>query len=932
MSGSESFGEVESTNSSSNSSKDCNNDNTDSVGDGIGSLAVGAAAHGIEVRTPMRSTEARTLPSSSSSLQRSSTPIVLTANERIVESWIQQSLTMPSATAAGETLEGVAASLADAIIDAGMPATRHRREGSLGSGYFAEGGFSAGQGGASSWAAGSPTGAATSSNNDSASHALYNVEFQASWSNHSTSNGDDSLGGSASSPAVLSPGLVASEQRPLAVSQVSSTSPSREEDFSGISSVIHDAARITNWQTVVDLCECQPESAAYIGRDGWTALHHACNRRCPYPNVVDALIKAYPDALLVEEEKGWLPLHYACRFKAPTEVVRLLLNVYPEKGRLGVSRPDRKGRSPLYYAVRYDAPTGVVGLLLDVDASAVLEEDQNADSPLALVWDAWAEKWDGKRTLQKILWGFEDTNSLQSNPSDSRMTENPPTPAPVIDPDPMENAEKVRKRLEGQTKVFERWNKVNIFLKAVFGFPLDEDWEMVDSIHEEKKKDSPGRLPPSSNGRKWRILHALSAIKCHHSLFLLAAALHPEQAFEVDQDDLKRIDNVYHSKGFEDPSNMTALHFAASSHASGDAGKIVLTQLLALNPGASQTTDSQGSTPLHRIAENKYKSNWIVDGVEELYNSYPGALRLVDENGRLPLHRAASAVTYYSNLEDDAIMARSTLVRLLQENEDASHHQDKFGCLPLHLVAKYGRRWDVQVQALYDANTAAVRARTGVKYSNRLALHFAAANPNSDCSLVSKLVELNPRGSSQADRKGMLPLHLACDSGHAWKILESIHQANPQAVQQAEDNGRGWMALHMAASAVNADDEVISKLVEFHPTAATAADSNGHFPLHLACMSGKSWENGLSTLFDANPDVIRFSDKEGLLPLHIVSMKYCVKSRAESQPTVLDLQSLRSSRATSLEADQSTAKEIEAAKQVGDIFNLLKADPTVLSS
>jgi hypothetical protein len=152
-----------------------------------------------------------------------------------------------------------------------------------------------------------------------------------------------------------------------------------------VSSVIHDAARITDWDRVLQLCESDPEAAEYSGRDGWTALHHACNRRCPRPEVVEALIRAYPEALLQEEDKGWLPLHYACRFKAPKAVVRLLLHMVPESGEIAVSTRDRQGRTPLYYAVRYDAPPGVVGLLLTVDPSAVLEADQHDESPLGLV-------------------------------------------------------------------------------------------------------------------------------------------------------------------------------------------------------------------------------------------------------------------------------------------------------------------------------------------------------------------------------------------------------------------------------------------------------------------------------------------------------------------------------------------------------------------
>jgi hypothetical protein len=117
------------------------------------------------------------------------------------------------------------------------------------------------------------------------------------------------------------------------------------------------------------------------------------------------LIRANPGALLKEEEKGWIPLHYACRFKAPIGVVRLLLQMYPDKGRASVSKYDRLGRTPLFYAVRYDAPAGVAGLLLEVDptSSAVLEEDQNEDAPLALVWDSWAERLEGKRIINNFL-------------------------------------------------------------------------------------------------------------------------------------------------------------------------------------------------------------------------------------------------------------------------------------------------------------------------------------------------------------------------------------------------------------------------------------------------------------------------------------------------------------------------------------------------
>ena len=235
---------------------------------------------------------------------------------------------------------------------------------------------------------------------------------------------------------------------PAALHRDVSASPSlnNSQDENAVSSVIHDAARITNWRSVLQLCRSNPEAAQYAGPDGWTALHHACNRRCPQADVAEALIRAYPDALLEIEEKGMTPLHYACRFKAPKEVVRLLLHLYPARGRAAVSARDKKGRTPLYYAVRYDAPPGVVELLLEVDPSVVLEEDRNADSPLALVWDSWAEKFEGKKTLQPFL--------HPNQPTDSETL-------------------KEMMNLRCNEKLLKKWKTVTLFLRAAFGFHKD---------------------------------------------------------------------------------------------------------------------------------------------------------------------------------------------------------------------------------------------------------------------------------------------------------------------------------------------------------------------------------------------------------------------------------------------------------------------------
>ena len=804
------------------------------------------------------------------------------------DSWLQQSLVMPS-TANGEQTTGA--------TNHPTPSRRHRRESSLES-FSAV--FEPTQ---SEWAAhanslsehtddappvaGIPVPPPACRNSSNSNRPYVNLN---SW-------GDNSFGNHAE--AVFDP-----------TTFTTSFSGSTDDDPSGIPSDIHDAARIFNWRVVGELCETKPEAAAYIGDDGWTALHHCCNRRCPDADVVKALIHAYPEALLITEDKGWTPLHYACRFKAPRDVVALLVNLYPEKGHLCVSRADRRGRMPLYYAVRYNAPPGVVDILMDVCASAVLEEDQNSDSPLALIWDDYAEKLDGRKDILKILVGEEEAEKANViffglgkifvDLDHSLKLHNR-----------VERAKDAKKRLELRQHVSKLWEKANTFLKAAFGFKSDNEEST------------------------WRILHAVSSIKCHSTLFLMAVCLFPEQAFEVDQNDLRRLDNIYKAQDEKAsrPSNMTALHLAASSSATGDAGKVVLNLLLAVNPDAASCIDTEASTPLHRICGNKCKSDWAADAVEDVYRCHEAAIRRTSANGRLPLHNAASAITYFkSQVENEVVVQKSKICNLLREHAGAASQPDNFGCLPLHLVAQNGISWDAQVQALYEGNPAAVRARTGVKLYNRLPLHFAAANPDSDASMIGKLLEYNPLAASQADRKGNLPLHLACEAGHSWDVVELIHKAYPAAVEQAEQNKRGWHALHMAAASEVSDGTLLSELLNLYPNAATLSDKKDRYPMHLACTSGKVWGDGLSTLFTAYASAIRCRNKEGMLPLHIVAFRNCLKppSELDLMPKITNRSNRRSKSLIALELERKTKKEEKEAQELTNIYEILISDPTAL--
>merc|ERR1712176_260104 len=162
--------------------------------------------------------------------------------------------------------------------------------------------------------------------------------------------------------------------------------------------------------------------------------------------------------------------------------------------------------------------------------------------------------------------------------------------------------------------------------------------------------------------------------------------------------------------------------------------------------------------------------------------------------------------------------------------------------------------------------------------------------------------------------------------GHSWEVVSVIHKAYPAAVEQAEQNKRGWHALHMAAASKDSHGKLLSELLQLYPNAASLCDKDNRYPLHLACTSGKVWNDGLSSLFEANASAIRCRDKTDLLPLHIVAFRNCLKPPTESIPTTFNRSNRRSKSLMQVELDKQTKKEKKEAQELTNIFEILISD------
>jgi len=732
-----------------------------------------------------------------------------------------------------------------------------------------------------------------------------------------------------------------------------------------ITSIIHDAARITDWTSVNNLAQTHPSSAKYKCPDGLTPIHHACSRRCPYPSVFHNLIKANPDALTEIDEKGWTPLHYACRFKAPMEGVRLLLHLYKDRGYYAARlRCREKGRTPLYYAIRYDAPEGVVELLLNsMSQSDVLDGDREGKSALGLVWNTYVNSLEGQRVIafyNKILKKWE----AEEMPWEDRV----------------EASKKLRSMMKGKLK--DCWKKANMLLRGAFKFSLSTNNECDDGYEPTLKSDG--------TPRKWRVLHAAVSIRCHSSLALMACVLHPEQIREIDDQDLfgSGACSFSSSSNINDNGNdkFTALHLASKSQMSGKDSRVVLSHVLEMYPEAAAIPNpADNSFPLHYLCENASKVHWVKD-ILPIYNAYKQAALEQDSNGRTPLHRATTICesrgippppfgtpTSTSNANtnaapglrtqsssNDSVASHSTLLRTVDpagsiiQNILALHSEvasvaDVFGKLPLHSIAELGETWDANVQCLYDIYPAALSTRTNRQSSSNLPVHLVASNPDAKSDLISKIVELHPRGTSIVNGEGKLPLHLACESGKSFEGgLEDIYEAFPNAITIAEDNERRWMPLHFMITCPNSSIELIEKVMDLYPDAVNVLDGENKSVLHLAVESGKDWDGGIQKLFEANPDAIQMEDNEGRIPLVAALLTYCDgKNRStvanetysvqvddtESKPSEETMLTSSSEEEVIQQVDSGDSEDILIGPhlaQVNVLYHLLKAAPHVL--
>lgn len=250
---------------------------------------------------------------------------------------------------------------------------------------------------------------------------------------------------------------------------------------------LYEHALVGDWDALLRRIVTNPKEACYKDKCQNSPLHVSC-RRQPPPEVVEALIKANPDALLSQTLDGLTPLHFSCFCGSSPETIQLVL----EGETCLREMADRRGRTPLHcVCAGFRSPhrLAVVRMLLEVDTSCSTAFDERGRTPLSLIVDDYVEE------LHDAL---GDETSQQ---------------------------EAIQATTDPAGELYDCWQVVTLLLRAAYGGTLEEDEYRAcgeNEIHV---------------GDKFRLLHAAVGIAgCPAAIIRLILKLNPDSIHDKDED------------------------------------------------------------------------------------------------------------------------------------------------------------------------------------------------------------------------------------------------------------------------------------------------------------------------------------------------------------------------------------------------------------
>ena len=609
-----------------------------------------------------------------------------------------------------------------------------------------------------------------------------------------------------------------------------------------------------NWTIIKTITNIS--SAKEKDTEGNLSLHLACKNNAPL-DVVKLLVETYPDAVKENNKREELPLHLACRNNVPLDVIKLLVESYPDS----IKEKNREGQLALHLACNACATIEIVKLLIEGYLDATKEKNLYGHLPLHYACDVNAPI----DVIMLLVEAYPDATKEKDN-SDSF---------------PLHHACRNNAPLD-------------VIKQLIKPYP--------DAIKE--KDGSLDCLP----------LHL--ACQCNAPIDVIMIFM------EAYPDATKEKDSIFYS---------LPLHDACKSGAPIDVIKI----LVEAHPDSTKVKDRYGALPLHYACN---KDNVSVDIINLLVQMYPDSTKEKDDRESLPLHYACKqnaqlgVIKLLLEIYPDAIKEKNrgdlplhyacesgasmdVIKVMIDLYPDSVKEKNDHGYLPLHVACKNGSIIDV-IKLLLEIYPNAIKEKNN---DGSLPLHIATYV---DIDVIKLLLQLYPDATKEISNTRALPLHLACQCNAPIDVIKLLVEAFPDALKKKDS--QGFVPLHFACEK-NASFDVIKLLIETYPDALKETCINKYLPLHYACEKNAPLDV-IKLMIDIYPGSIKMRNKISCLPLHVSCNKNThidvIKLLIELYPDAIK------------EIDMYMSYPLHYACEKGapiDVIKLLmEADPTII--
>lgn len=442
-------------------------------------------------------------------------------------------------------------------------------------------------------------------------------------------------------------------------------------------------------------------------------------------------------------ELGMIPLHYACREGAPPNIIKILLEKYPQ----GVmARTEETGRIPLHFV------SGGREVSLDKDDSMSFENFAKA-----------CDK-SNKRSVNTLNRVEAAKLLLAVSPDSIRMTDQDGGLYPLH----IACLEEASPEL------------IDVFLDADPGITSLPDEEgnipLHWVFHPHVSVSSVQRLlqlfpdgPAMTNNEGMLPLHKACAVGAKAGAIHLLLSRYPYGA------------RVKETVNGNLPIHLVLPITARERTCQQDRDLDLVNRLEALDelitifPEGTGIKNKSGETVVHRACSEEAP----LEFVRRLLDAYPSIVKTKGKSSELtPLHLAC---TYHS--------PTSVVRALLDANNKQADCMASDGVggahLPLHAACRTGASIDV-IKALLESYPAGASTTDG--YDNRLPLHLECMT-RCETEVVRLLLDADRSGAEKIDVKGRTALHYAFASNADQKVLDILIEAFPGAMEIQDGGG-----------------------------------------------------------------------------------------------------------------------------------------------